>query len=430
MEPIYHSVTLQKDLCVGCTRCVKRCPTEAIRVREGKARIIKERCIDCGECIRICPHHAKKAVVDPLSIMDRFPYKIALPAPSLFGQFNNLDDVNIVLGALKGMGFDEVYEVAKAAEMVSDYTRQLLAENKLKRPVISSACPVVVRLIRVRFPELIDNILPVLAPIELAARTAKREYAARRGVPESEIGCIFISPCAAKSTACKMPLGTYQSAVDGVVAIRDIYPRLLSLMRQIDHPEQLASAGIMGIGWGSSGGEATALGGDRYLAADGIENIIRVLEELEDEKITDLDFVELNACSGGCVGGVLTVENPYIAKAKLQRLHRFLPQNQGEITLGKPEALHWERKLEYQPVLELDSDLRVALDKMRQIQEVERTLYGMDCGACGAPSCHAMAEDIVLGYATGDMCIYRMREELGQLPVRNEDSRRAEEERL
>lgn len=41
-----------------------------------------------------------------------------------------------------------------------------------------------------------------------------------------------------------------------------------------------------------------------------------MLEDLEDEKYRDLDFVELDACAGGCVGGVLQVENPYIAKRR------------------------------------------------------------------------------------------------------------------
>jgi Na+-translocating ferredoxin:NAD+ oxidoreductase RNF subunit RnfB len=49
-ERFYHSVTLDKGLCVGCTNCIKRCPTQAIRVRDGKAQIITERCIDCGSC--------------------------------------------------------------------------------------------------------------------------------------------------------------------------------------------------------------------------------------------------------------------------------------------------------------------------------------------------------------------------------------------
>ena len=105
-KEFFHSVTLDRDKCKGCINCIKRCPTEAIRVRNGKAKIISERCIDCGECIRVCPHHAKKAIYDPLSVIDNYEYTIALPAPSFYGQFNNLDDVDIVLSALLDLGFD------------------------------------------------------------------------------------------------------------------------------------------------------------------------------------------------------------------------------------------------------------------------------------------------------------------------------------
>ena len=217
-----------------------------------------------------------------------------------------------VIGALELMGFDEVFEVARAAELVSDATRRYMAGCQVRRPVISSACPAVLRLIRVRFPELLDNILPMHAPIEVAARLAKREAAAKTGLPPEQIGAFFISPCPAKVTAVKMPLGTEKSSVDGVLAIREVYPRLISLMKDVPvSAGELSGAGRMGIGWGSSGGEAAAALRERYLAADGIENVIRVLEDLEDEKFYDLDFVELNACSGGCVGGVLNVENPY-----------------------------------------------------------------------------------------------------------------------
>lgn len=112
VQSFFHSVRLDKDLCKGCINCIKRCPTEAIRVRKGKAKILSDRCIDCGECIRICPHHAKKAVYDDLEILKDFTYTIALPAPSLYGQFNNLDDVNVVLNGLLEMGFDDIFEVA------------------------------------------------------------------------------------------------------------------------------------------------------------------------------------------------------------------------------------------------------------------------------------------------------------------------------
>ena len=61
MNKFYHSVRLNPDLCKGCINCIKRCPTEAIRVRNKKALINSKFCIDCGECIRVCPHHAKYA---------------------------------------------------------------------------------------------------------------------------------------------------------------------------------------------------------------------------------------------------------------------------------------------------------------------------------------------------------------------------------
>ena len=177
MSKAFHSVTLDAEKCKGCTHCVKRCPTEAIRVRGGKAQIITELCVDCGECIRVCPHHAKRAVYDPYESIERFPYKIALPAPALYGQIANLDDIDYVLTALRHMGFDDVFEVARGAEIVSDATRKLMQGDLLPKPVISSACPAVSRLLRVRFPNLCGNILPLLPPMEIAARMARNQAA-------------------------------------------------------------------------------------------------------------------------------------------------------------------------------------------------------------------------------------------------------------
>ncbi|MBQ8604243.1 MAG: 4Fe-4S dicluster domain-containing protein [Oscillospiraceae bacterium] len=397
-----HSVTLDSDLCRGCINCIKRCPTNAIRVRDGKATIMADRCIDCGECIRVCPHHAKKAVYNVLDDYRHFKHLVALPAPSLYAQFNNLHETETVLAGLLDIGFDSFFEVAKAAELITDATRKMI--DTLPKPVISSACPAVVRLIKVRFPQLIDHVLPLVSPMELAARLAKEEVIKETGLAEEEIGCIFISPCPAKITSINNPIGTRKSSVDGAVAMKDIYPLLLDSMK---HPTQTveASAGRIGISWASGGGEGSGLlTVENYLACDGIENVMGVLNDLEDGKFQNLDFAELNACPGGCVGGVLTVENPFIAKTKLKALRKYMPVSMNTIGKEVPQNMLMDKELVYNPVFELKGDRMERFQKYSAIEHLMGELPGLDCGFCGAPSCRAFANDVIRGYAKKEDC--------------------------
>ena len=406
----FHSVELDAELCCGCTNCLKRCPTEAIRIRDGKAHILSERCIDCGECIRICPHHAKRARSNSLDEIKPYKVKVAIPAPALFGQFNNLNDIDIVLTGLRAMGFDMIYEVSRAAELVSEATRQLIRENALKKPIISSACPAVVRLIKIRFPELCDNVMPLLAPMEVAAKMARREVIAMTGLPDEEIGVFFITPCPAKVTEINNPTNSEKSAVTGAIAISQIYPELTSKMDKLSVIEPIAKSGLIGVGWATSGGEAAAMLGDKYLAADGIENVIRVLEELEDEHIHGVDFIELNACSGGCVGGVLAVENPYVAQARIQNLRKYLPVSLNHLEENDMDKMKWENELTFNAEsFRLSDDIVEAIDMMEKMEEICKDLPGLDCGSCGAPTCRALAEDIVKGNAKETDCIHKLK---------------------
>lgn len=401
----FHTVRLDSDRCKGCINCMKRCPTEAIRVRNGKATILYDRCIGCGECIRACAHQAKRAVYDPFDLIHDYEYKVALPAPSLYGQFHNLDDINVVLEGLLKLGFDMVYEVAQGAELISDFTRKYMAGNP-KKPVISSACPAVVELILIRFHRLKENLLPVIAPVDVAAKLAREKAVRESGLPPEKIGVFFISPCPAKVFALHRGLGADANLVDGVLAESEVYFRLLDAMKSVKNPRPLAQCGIVGIGWASSGGESAGVLRDNYLAADGVENCISVLEEIEDEKIQDVDFVELNACPGGCVGGVLNIENPFVAKARIQALRKYMPvskNNLKEVPHEKDFYL-WNNDPEIMPVFKLDDNMFVALQKMQKVEELLAGLPRLDCGACGAPSCRAFAEDVVNGLVSESAC--------------------------
>lgn len=413
----FHSVTLEKEKCRGCTNCIKRCPTNAIRVQNGKAKIVKERCIDCGECIRICQYHAKKAVTDPFEVINSYTYKIALPAPALYGQFKRAKHVNDILTALLEIGFDDVFEVAHGADVVTAATKKLLAEGKLEKPAISSACPAVLKLISMRFPSLIDHIVPLLSPMEVSARLAKKKAMKEKGLREDEIGVFFISPCAAKVTDVHSPIGHEKSAVDGVIAIQEVYKRMRSVIKELESPKELATASSFGVNWANIEGESGALKRENTIAVDGIEDVILVLEAIEDNRLKEVEFVELLACHGGCVGGPLVMENSFMARTYIRKLAKTLPPVKEVEKEDMQHASDWEdkKKITHRPIEHLSDNMLEAMRMMGEIEELSKRLPGIDCGACGAPSCRAFAEDVVKGFANETDCTFALRDRVREL---------------
>jgi iron only hydrogenase large subunit-like protein len=426
---MFHSVYLDAELCIGCTTCIKHCPTQAIRVRLGKAQIMEERCIDCGECIRVCPKGAKKSVSDPLALMDGFDIKVALPAPSLYGQFGGDFSPQRVFEALRAVSFDEVFDVAWGARILTDAVSQALPNlAKGSGPVISSACPVVVRLIQLRFPSLIPNLLPFLPPVEVAARNVRTYFRThgRAAAPsdlsfevrdEPRIGIFFISPCTSKVTAIRSPLGYSKSEVDAVFSFQDIFTSLKAALaggakvlgtgRKQLFP-RMAGLG-RGFGWARSDGELEALSLPGAVSVDGISNVIALFEELDNGKLTDIPYIEALACPGGCVGGPMAVANPHVARTTIKAISRL--ESADSETRAQGFSLAWEFSVPPKPVMVLHRDMAEALAMAESMETIAKELPGLDCGACGAPDCRALAEDIVKGLARKEDCLIRMREQ-------------------
>ena len=188
--------------------------------------------------------------------------------------------------------------------------------------------------------------------------------------------------------------------MDAVVSIKDIYFQLIAKMQPQSELNSLSNSGMIGIGWAATGGEATAIFNESYLAADGIENVIRVLDQVENGNIPQLEFIELNACPGGCVGGVMTMQNPFIAKARLQTLRRYLPVSQNFLSKDEnyiPENYIFSEIPTYHPISRLSDSMAESMRMMADIQRLKDGLPGIDCGACGAPNCRAFAEDVIKG---------------------------------
>lgn len=414
-QTYWHSVTLDREFCKGCTNCLKHCPTQAIRIQNGKAKILKERCIDCGECIRRCPYHAKQAVTDEFEILNNFKYTVALVAPAFCAQFSKTENIDLMLTSLKKIGFDDVFEVARGAEAASSETRKLMESGELLKPTISSACPAVVRLIAIRFPNLIGNIIPLRAPMELAADEARKEAMEKTGLSKKDIGIIFISPCAAKVTEVRNPANVKKSGVDGVLSMKNVYLKMAQNIHKIadDEIEPLCKAGSEGVLWAIPGGEAQATHSKRQISVDGIHNVIKVLEDIEDGKLDDILYVEALSCTGGCVGGPLVAENSFVAEARLKRICEPLDKV-SKFSL-KGVSPFWDTPLIYRPIMNLDDDIEIAMEKMMRLEELYESFPKLDCGSCGSPSCRDLAEDIVRGYAKETDCIFKLRELAGEM---------------
>ncbi len=404
MTSSFHSVILKEDLCIGCTNCIKSCPTEAIRVRKGKAKIIESKCIDCGECIRKCPEHAKDSVSDSLDKITSYKYKIALPAPSLYSQFGKNNEIGKILGSLKMIGFDEIFEVSRAADIVSEYTKKIVNKSKI-HPLISSSCPVIVRLIQVRFPNLIEHILPIDSPMEIAAKIARKDACKKYKLNPSDIGIFFISPCPAKVTSVKSPIGSMNSSVDGVISFKEIYPIIVRNLKscEISLPFYLSGKGI---GWARAGGETHSLGISDYISVDGIEDVICILDDIEDGRLTGIRFAELLSCKNGCVGGVLTLENPFIARNRIRQIsEKYIEKKPPHNYDYTDEDIYLSEKIFPRPNNIFGNNFSEAMEKMAKVMEIKKDLPRLDCGACGSPSCQVMAEDIVLGETNINDCM-------------------------
>ncbi len=415
-EPTFiHSIKVDEEKCIGCIACMRVCPTKAIRLRNGKARINFARCIDCGGCLRVCPYDAILPLTTAQSDLHRFKHKIALPSPVLYTQFGEQVMPNEILTVLKESGFDQVYDEALVCEMISIAIEEYLEENRSPRPIISSTCPVVVRLIQRLFPSLCKHILPLEPPREIAAKNLRVEVSKERNLSPEDIGIIDITPCSAKMVSISHPETMERSNLDGAIPIRDIYNKIMMKLKRKEHTIMLQAytsrvSGI-GIGWAMEGGEIRGLKYTNSVSVSGVLDTIRILEDVESGRLKNIEYLECLICPDGCIGGPLTVENRFIAKSNVLRLIRHFGGKKRVNTelvkrLYKDNYFSFKWAVEPKSFPPLDKDRDVAIEKLKTKEELIKKLPGTDCGVCGAPDCRTLAEDIVRGEARLEDCIY------------------------
>lgn len=418
----HHALKIREDLCAGCSHCMNVCPTEALRVKNGKAVLYGEKCIDCGKCFRECPSGAIIIDHDDFNFIFDYKYRVALVPAVFSAQFPEEISQRQIQSTLLELGFTHVYEVENGVEVLSDAIQKYADDHKNIKPLISSFCPAVVRLIQVKFPSLTDNIMLLKPPLDIAANFLRKAFQ-DKGIAEQELGIFYVTPCAAKIAAIKEPVGETSSPITGAINMDFLFNKVYHMVARKSNqscawpvPLELSNKAR---NWSLTNGEASSING-RCLAIDEIHNVIEFLEKIENDEITDIDFLELRACDESCAGGVLVHGNRFLTVERLRnykaardesshlKTHpdafppiseekEFLMQNIGVDTIS-PRS-----------ILKLDEDMGEAMIKMDRVNQVLKVLPMIDCSVCGAPTCQALAQDIVIGDAELNQCVFIQR---------------------
>ncbi len=402
---------------------MRSCPTQAIRVKNGKAKVIPELCIDCGSCLGVCPTGAIVPTTIPIAEIDRYKFRVAIPSPALFTQFAIKDTPRQVGLALLKLGFDAVWEYAVDIELIDRAITEYVKKWPGPFPLISSSCPVIVRLIQVAYPTLVDQLIRVEVPREIAGRALKRHYSRELGIQPQEIAAIYITPCQAKTISILHPAEGAKSHLDGAIGISDIYNDIHNILRKNESPGKVTNPTADSdawFHWGAPEGEFPHLSREHYLPLQGITEIVKILDNVEKGKIRNIEFLECHSCPGACIGGNLTVENLYVARSKYLGLidsrkdpsPEFLREVERRF---QSEDFSLRAPLKPRDIEGKTTDLRERVTMRKRADEVLKGLPRLNCGLCGAPTCRNHAEDVSLSRANIEDCVFLSRERIDHL---------------
>jgi len=398
-----QTLTIISELCTGCMKCVRGCPVEAMRFKGGAPLVKWERCIHCGECIKMC--EAIQPLTTSFFELSKFKYTIAIPSPAFVGQFEKHISPGHTFFALKSMGFNDVVNPAPFCSAYFKAVKYIVEEPDTPKPVISSMCPVVISLIQTKYPSLIEHLLPIMPPRQMSAKLAIESLVKSGGYKREEIGTIYITPCISKMI--EINELSDENYIQGAIAIKHIYNEVLKKIKPSEKMD--IGKGVYGFRQAIAGGLYEIIGQENLLVVSGIKNLNKVFDDIEMGKVRRISFIDAYACSEGCIGGTLTVDDVYIARQKILSLFSEKDFDREEEKIVEiylntkfDPVKKWGKRPKYKKPV--STGVKLAVMK----EELLKTLPKIDCGLCGAPTCEAFADDVIEGETDEKECIFKM----------------------
>ncbi len=393
-------IELKKSNCKNCYKCIRHCPVKSIRFADHQANIVNEQCILCGICFVSCPQNAKKIHSDvayaKALIASGKPVYVSI-APSFVANYEGCD-LPSMAEALRKLGFSQVEETAQGATLVKRQYEEIIRASE-EKTIISSCCHTVNTLIQKYYPEALPYLAKVLSPMQAHCTKIKEEH------PDAYT--VFIGPCISK----KEEADQYPGIVDCVLTFEELSQWLqdesitiLPAQRKIESKD--GRARLFPIPGGIIRSMQYQKEEYDYIAIDGIENCIRVINNIIHGNLTNC-FIEMSACAGSCVGGpVMNKENRMVITDYI-RIKQSAGDNDFPIDLSSPSRL--EKQFSYIGVhnqMPGSMAINEILHKMGKASPEQE----LNCGSCGYNTCRDKAIAVYQGKADLTMCLPFLKE--------------------
>ncbi|MFN6991251.1 MAG: [Fe-Fe] hydrogenase large subunit C-terminal domain-containing protein [Fervidobacterium sp.] len=381
--------------CKYCYKCLRNCPVKAISFHDNYSYVIEEECILCGTCVKTCPQHSKnyKSELEHLKNIIGKPFVVSL-APSFFG---NMENPFKILGFLRTMGAIFISETAVGAEFVTNEYIGFFSNTE--GPVITTSCPVIVKLVEIYFPRLVNYLFPFVSPAIAHAKFLSHLFGS---IPK-----VFIGPCIAKKeelekdydiilTFEELSYFLSERAID-ISQYQDRYP-------DAPYPDR-------GRMYPVSGGIIFSTNHEPYqhLILEGTRNIMDFFEKFSLDT-TDKIIIEASACVGSCLNGPAS-NNSLNLLQKKQKLKLALQTIESQKNADKKSVKilgsqnvtlnlnkSFSNKSRNFEILEKDIE-KILLSMGKDTKEKE-----LDCTGCGYETCRDKAKAVYLNKAEKEMC--------------------------
>ena len=404
-----YDIDVNNRKCRRCSYCVQICPAKAIKVGKDGFRVIQERCVMCGGCIRACPQGALTYHGGLPHVKEFFAEgtkTIAVLDPS-FAVETDLGTPRQVVGVLKQIGFDEVWEGAFGAELVSQVYFKLLHEETT-RPLISSFCPVIVFYVQKYYPQLIPNLAPVVSPMIAIGRVAHQ----LKG-PEWKV--VYITSCLSRMGEMVAP--EVAGSIDEVITFVDVR-KLINEMdinksavpeTEFDGPRPYQGRIIPVIGglYRNIGPSFDVLT-DEISVIGGYRRSIGALKQLAEGYMQGkfLDFVYCYGCVDGPFAerdlSILARRQIVAQYTKSEMAKQDIVSVMAELDKFKDIDLARSfQNMEQRLPSPTEEEIRTVLKKIGKLPPN----HNLDCRACGYPSCRDKAIAVVQGLAREEYCL-------------------------